>query len=887
MNSKKVKFKKDYMKWVKYFIFNFILFGVFFTFQCNEGEKVGAIDNPTFTIHQSNHEGNNGKTDSASYNAVGKGTDYYGTGWYVQGQGISMEDVVSLTLEVPYKKINGLVAFESGRTSSGTKNYDSYQKVDGTWKNVPTADFATVDGTDVTYLGLAPGEVLSSTNTMCTTTFATTAALSTKLAANANTTVDTVYSLLCITETEPDPSNASDKGSIKIQYAYTLRNPGYGLKKITFAIYNDEGYTWEPNEDEWNQPDTAATYVVEFVLSKPINEFEFTWQDDLTGADAVACGTDSSATGRPTTNNICVEYENAEDGSKTTEDKTIKINLPKEVAYVHDMSFTNDANGKPTAASILDNSLYATNTFSNYGSASGTYVRYYYYDFVLTDGAGGSGNTKMDPTSPYLITIAIDASGSYVFYITDIFGNKFNNSTTSVDVDDVSKTNIIVDYTNEVDLNLMKSSSGYSSSDWRQSWTFTLASPLEIDFTKIAKDDIEVVIYLFHKIYIENGIFAGSGSAASGETIEDIAKQPLGDAGGGKESPNFFKKIDIWRVATISGDEGATTNTSVSCGTYDKDTSTQNGLTISSGDYSGVGTDKRNNKVTFTATSNGRYRIIVTDNFGNTTDEKSTAGAGSDFEKNPAVEISVIDKTSPIVYRGSIAADGSISDKSAWSTSIDSYPYVIGGGEDKDSSPYIPNISSLTDTNDKNDGEYWKNTSNYTTIYYNAKGTKIFTYQDALEIAQIKVVDQVQYYNGTDMDKIYTNYTVNFGYAAGTCLTVSTGASSATAAGAYCDPTVGFKSDRNTSGTSYNLHDYIITNNFTSISGGLVKQVGYTDYTASDYAATNLHVGIDDDEAYATNKTVEFVNKKDAATFLGYLKIQFKTVAGAAICSFY
>ena len=331
-------------------------------------------------------------------------------------------------------------------------------------------------------------------------------------------------------------------------------------------------------------------------MSKPINEFEFTWQDDLTGADAVACGTDSSATGRPTTNNICVEYENAEDGSKTTEDKTIKINLPKEVAYVHDMSFTNDANGKPTAASILDNSLYATNTFSNYGSASGTYVRYYYYDFVLTDGAGGSGNTKMDPTSPYLITIAIDASGSYVFYITDIFGNKFNNSTTSVDVDDVSKTNIIVDYTNEVDLNLMKSSSGYSSSDWRQSWTFTLASPLEIDFTKIAKDDIEVVIYLFHKIYIENGIFAGSGSAASGETIEDIAKQPLGDAGGGKESPNFFKKIDIWRVATISGDEGATTNTSVSCGTYDKDTSTQNGLTISSGDYSGVGTDKRNNK---------------------------------------------------------------------------------------------------------------------------------------------------------------------------------------------------------------------------------------------------------------------------------------------------
>ncbi len=874
MCSKNVKTKKTSVNWVKYFIFNLMFFGVLFAFQFAGGEKVGAVEISSYDVHQSNHKGNGN-----SYNSVEVSSSSYYDAWYIQGTGVSMKDVVTVTLKIPYHEINGIVAFETGYTGSGNKNYDSYKKsVEGVWSSLSDADYATLGG-------LAPGVVLDASSELCVSTFASAASVSTQLKANGGS----YYSLMCIKEEKnTDPATmATDPGTITIQYAYTIRNAGYGQKEIIFALYNDSGYEYTPGGEVWADPMYADRFSVTFISSKPLDENQFTWvgKTDASGnvvKDACETNSSDSAAGRPVTENICVYYEN---GAKTTEQKLLSITLPKESAYIHDVAY--ETSGTDIViSSIKDNTIYGTNTFINFGTENSNKVVYYYYDFHLVgsvDATAGTydttgANVGMDPTKNYLIALMVDASGNYVFYITDVFGNSYYN-TEVIDVEDVSKTNIIVDYTNAVALNIMTSTGAYDGGSWKQGWLFSITSPFEIDFTKMVNDQIVVEVYVFQKIVITNGVFGNNGTDGSDTTnIEDIAKQPLGYQDGDTNVPNEFDGdgVVIWRVKDISTDDAAgslalTTN-SVSCGTdLDKLCSASN-IDYGSGDYSGGATiGYRNNKITFTIKSNGRYRIKITDNFGNTTD--SLEGSA----KNPKVEVSVIDRTAPVIS-SDLGVDTGKTNES--STSINTYPYVIGGGE---VNPVNPDVNSLLSDADTSNDEYWKNTANYTTIYYNSKGQKIFNYQDALEIAQIKVVDSIEYYSGSSVQNIYPRYEVNFGYSTNQCFDVTTGSEnkSSTAAGSYCDPTYNSKSNRNSSGTSYNLHNYIINNNFTSFSGGLVKQVGYTNY---DGGTTEPYTQID--TAYIANAGVEFVNQKDATTFLGYLKIQFKTAGGAAeICT--
>ena len=538
------------------------------------------------------------------------------------------------------------------------------------------------------------------------------------------------------------------------------------------------------------------------------------------------------------------------------------------------------------ATFVKDNTIFGTNTFINFGTENSNKVVYYYYNFHLVgsvDATNGTydasgANTGMDPTKNYLIAIMVDASGNYVFYITDIFGNAYHN-TEVVDVEDVSKTNIIVDYTNAEDLNIMKSTGNYDGGNWKQSWLFSIDEPFEIDFTKMVNDQITVEVYVFQKIVITNGVFGNNGTDGSDTSnIEDIAKQPLGYQDGNSDVPNEFTDsgVVIWRVKDISTDEVAATlaldTNNVSCGTDTEYLCSASNIAYASGDYSGgASIGYRHNKITFTIKSNGRYRIKITDNFGNTINTLEGAA------KNPKVEVSVIDRTTPVIS-SDLGVDTGKTDES--STTINTYPYVIGGGE---VNPVNPDVNALLTDGDTSNDEYWKNPGNYTTIYYNSKGQKIFNYQDALEIAKIKVVDQIEYYSGSSVQNVYSHYEINFGYATSQCFDVSTGSEtkSSTAAGSYCDPTYNSKSDRNSSGTAYNLHNYIINKNLTSFSGGLVKQVGYTNY---DGGTTDPYTQID--TAYIANAGVEFVNQKDATTFLGYLKIQFKTQGGAAeICT--
>lgn len=816
-------------KAIKYFIFIFAFLCAFVAVGAGGGKAL-AIESATYTIHQSNHKGNN--TNSDQYYAI-KSTGAYGSGWYVQGRGVSMKDVVTVTLEIPYREINGLVVFESGYTGSSTnKSYDSYKKnTSGVWENL-------VDATN----GLAAGSVVPWNDAACTG-FVSSAANNTSLKANSASA--TLYSTMCINEVEND--------KITIKYAYTIRNAGYGLKTIRFVVYNDVAY--DPSDTLPNDPMKAEAFDVQFVLSKPINEFGTTGTDSTNGftwinSASVTCGTHTTSSGYPTTNDICVTYINAE--TKKNEAKPMNFELPKEIAYVHDSSVERDAakDNKIKISSIKDNTIYGTNSFKNVGSENANGVKYYYHAFNVADPENG----KMDPTKTYKLVIQIDASGEYVFYIKDLFGNKFDSEANKVVVNDVSITDVIVDYTNEHNLTIMKATGVYDGGKYQNNWLFSIDASNTIEFTKIQADDITLEIYVFQKVVIGNGVFAGNGTDGSETGYEDIAKQPLGndDAYASTGNPNRIVSAVFWRIADPSSTDDEVTN-KVECQT-DEDCE----ITIAASNYSeGSYSDGRQNKITLTLKHNGMYRISITDNFGNSTNSPRT---GSDTEKNPSVEITVIDRTTPIV-----SSDLS-SDAAQSSTKIESFPYVTGGGQ---KNPSIPDVSAnLT-------GRYWENTESYKTIYYNVAGSKFFNYKDALEIAKIKVVDDVKFYSSTDKSiDTKHSYEINFGYNANQCLNISAGTTSATVAGTYCDPTAGLLSDRNSSGTAYNLHNYIIANNITSFSGGLVKQVGYTAYSETDY--TKL-----------TSATTDaFVNAKTATTFLGYLKIKFvRTSNNEEICT--
>ena len=128
--------KNKWGKWVKYFIFNFMLLGAFFTFNVKDVEAEEVT--PSFVLHQSNYYGNNGRDDDGddattkfdAFHAAGKCADGTDSNcfkdWYIQGTGIAEKDIVTFTLTVPFHGVNGIVFFETGYTSSA-RHWQAYK----------------------------------------------------------------------------------------------------------------------------------------------------------------------------------------------------------------------------------------------------------------------------------------------------------------------------------------------------------------------------------------------------------------------------------------------------------------------------------------------------------------------------------------------------------------------------------------------------------------------------------------------------------------------------------------------------------------------------------------------------------------------------------------
>lgn len=911
MSNSNLKLETKEKKWIKYFIFSFAMFLAFFIVQTGQIAKAETTSpSATFELFESNHSGDGNSKDAVKVCKTG-GTgcnptiseDVYGSGWYVQtrGKGKSGSDVfdtVSLKLVVTnfVGNINGVTVFESKFSSSAGANasYDAYVKKDTTWTNVTGA------GLEVGFVETtAPGaDGLDAENG--------------KLKANGGVVGGTTYNYYSIMNIVQDGS------TITINYVYTIRSNDYGQKEIVFALYNTLPYNWSTGE--WLPGITAETFRVQFVASKPASEFNIHWMSDnsvkntggetvgtvdlynntiVIGANtytiedtAVKLGTDKVGTidgsslkisgtdytidfsaggddGKNRTNNILITYVN---GEKQTGTKNMYFVLPRQMAYYHNVATTTTGSGADEVinpSSIPDNTIYAINSFANDGSEDGWLVKYYYYDF---NWKASADNIEMDPTKTYNLYLVIDAKGSYAFYIKDVFGNTISSEDSGsdkVEVEDVSNTNIIIDYTNAQDLTLLTASAQYSDNTlgWKSDWVFEFDTSEKINFAKMQPDITTIEVHTFHRIVINNGVHVGEDAD---EKIEGIAKQPLehvdSDEAAENSEPNVFTSgnVKIWRVKTISGDAGAEDNVSCGTGAANNESICYSDLSY---DTSSATYGASKNKITFKITNNGRYRIKITDNYSNTTN--SLTGAS----KNPAVEVSIIDKTDPIITSGLTGANNTSADitggAKAYSAanSISTYDYVHGGGKVSTSVPG-------TETQVKADDDYYKTnvSTTYASIYYEPGGDKVFDYKDALEIAKIKVVDDVWYYDGSVFNKDYSGYEVY----------MNAHDSDDANHGKYIDPSADYKSDRNTTATktenasNENMHEFIINKNITSFTGGLVRQVGYTAYVND-----NEYTKIAGNSSYAT----PFVNDKTQPTFLGYLKIVFvEKISNNEVC---
>jgi len=330
MKTSKLKAKKNYKGWVKYFIFNLILFGAIFAFQMVKGEEAFAADFE-YVVNNSNYAGKDEGGNSTSKNAVVQ--DRYDTNddpdykyvYSVQGKGIGISDtdesdVVSLTITKTIatgEEVNSIAVFETGYTTSGStgsqRHYDIYIKDYTTWTS---------------YLAANAGETKQD-DAVVTGTCSVFDASDARLVSNGGS----VYSLFCIDE--------SVAGEITIQYAYTMRNDGYGVRQVAFAFYNDE-----PAEN----PINADYKFVEFIISKPISQFDFNWigisgtdsDDDDIKTNACEESEDASSGTSPDTKKICVKYINLDPEDYTNEARPMEIYIPKEAGYKHDVSLERD-----------------------------------------------------------------------------------------------------------------------------------------------------------------------------------------------------------------------------------------------------------------------------------------------------------------------------------------------------------------------------------------------------------------------------------------------------------------------------------------------------------------------------------------------------------------
>lgn len=770
MNCLKNIQNKKKRETLRYFVYGIAFFFVLIV-SAFLPQNVKAID---VEVHNSNYSGNNGSKDAKT---IGTGNS---TRYFIQGTSKAKKDVVAFTIKNFFTDAQGsttkydrIAVGESGYVSSSVnKDYDTYayDVLGEDTRDIWSSD----NGNNRTgEKGFVMGE-------NCAATFNASLNL---LVANGGS--EGYVSLFC-----------RDNNDLK--YAYTLRAPGYGLKTIHIYYYDTSK--------------TEATVVgdldINIVVSKPISEFNdsvvdgFTWlQKEPQSESDTKCPAShrqEASEDVTATNEICVYYDNS---GNYNEERTLQIEIPKEVAYNHA-----PATDLSLESNITGSTIYAINTFRNNGSSK--YVKYYYYNFIFD---ALRKNEDMNEEESYHLEIKIDARGNYVFYLKDLFGNTFvsiaeGNSSDSaivagtdpdiVAITNISIRNLLIDYTNSDVLTILKAVTELVNNDefGGEIAEIHYDEALQIMYANLQKDTAKIILEAFSKILIKNGkSFCTYGRCTADSTIEEIKKETLKN--------DEIAETKYWTVDWKASYEKSDAEVSENATTVTRETYKQ-GNSFLNKEYN---VDGHFNRLEITVSNNARYRFYIRDIYGNNTgkdiDEDSTA---DDFLINPYVDVTVIDSTTPELES---ALDGANNTSKGATTTIYSYDYVIGGGRNQ------TELIDLIENPDLQD------------IYYNSKGGKYFDYEDAIRIAQISAYDRTT----------INAYAIQFlsGYVRSSKDNTPQKSSDATD-GKYIDPSSLLKSDRNTSnssttitidGSALNLHDSILKNGIMSFTGGLVVPI--------------------------------------------------------------
>lgn len=793
------------------FVFAFFLGGVFTSHAVAEA----AID---VEIHDSNYRGNNAKGNS--YEAIKNETNG-AVRYFVQGSSIAKKDVVTFTIKNFFvgqgNTYDAFAVSEEGYTgSAGTaRDYDTYVY------DVSNRDAWFSDSTTNSQGSGEKGLVMGDN---CATNFN---ALSNQL--KANTSSSEYVSLFC-------------KDGNDLKYAYTLRTPGYGLKTIHIFYYKLSTGIAQPAED----------YNVNIVVSKPISEFNDSENDGFTWIqkNSNSCPTDHKKTADvniTATNEICVNYDNT---GSYNEERKLNIEIPKEVAYNHE-PVSND--GLSDENNIKNSTIYAINTFQNNGSSK--YVKYYYYNFYFETATDASqshlyNNTTMNENYSYKLEIMIDARGNYVFYIKDLFENTFTSipETTSnsdivssnnddiVRITNISIRNLLIDYINSDKLTILKAvtelvnNSGFGGEIAELKYD----ELVQIMYANLQRDEATIILEAFSKVLITNGKsfcdYTGVHCTGS-DDLEEIKKETLQNT--------EIEKTEYWKIAwkqeyTVADAAKPTTGT----------VSRENTLYVQGNSYLNreYNVEGHKNRLEVVVSDNARYRFYIEDIYGNNTGKDiNESSSDDDFLINPYIDVTVIDRTTPVLSSGLTGADNT--NKRA-ATTIYSYDYVVGGGRNQ-----VPEIDLITNPDEKS-------------IYYNSKGLKYFDYEDAIRIAQISAVDETS----------LNEYLIRFVSGSITnSKTANAVKSTSENDGKYSDPSSSLKSDRNTTNSTttigaLNLHDYILSNNISSFTGGLVIPVTSAEIVSNKFTigGTEYTINYTNDRPMNLNGTI---NINDGRTF--------------------
>jgi len=578
-------------------------------------------------------------------------------------------------------------------------------------------------------------------------------------------------------------SNGIEKGNFTdgstLTFSYAMRNPQYGLNSIFINFYNSV-----TDITDINGVNFTKNTQIDFYFAKPVSDFNSEVVEENT-----SCNLNPDATGK-----ICVVYKN--DGS-TTGRKNINVYFPKNVAFYFSTTYNHTsqlAAAKPVEAEILKyNSIYA---YNNHNNVDGSAYEYLFYNLTDSSSYDSNVNSKINLTGDnYAMYLTIDARGTYVFTITDIF-NK-NQSTEELEVTDVENRDLDIYFLKAMnsagDDDVSKENSG---DDLAEFFEVTAASDLTIK-------NINIVLEFFYTIQINSDLAVGTGGSikANPLTTEDDGRLVMASSNycklyvsGTNDASRTYECLAIdltnFKNHALSGTQTipathSQLNTMKSVAVTDESTCASGTAdyeygciknefalvqgTVNSTKHQAKFVTGKANKTNIWVNENGSYKVYIKDRFGN--------------ETSSWIDVSVIDQYQPTIAFGpDITGHADITDNnissvsfsSTGSTTLCTSTYAYGGNSNYAAKIYgetgynancteqsvtydvtgdgtlETSIKGATtgrkDDADPNWGRFLLNTQGTNAlklVYYNTNGLRSFNYADAIRIARLTAVDSI------------------------------------------------------------------------------------------------------------------------------------------------